>query len=43
MNDEETLRKQRKKKQLNEEWEYDPDSEYPVHEKYPKEEPVKKG
>lgn len=33
-------RKKLKKKKVDE-WEYDPDSDYPVHEKYTKEEPWK--
>ena len=33
----------KKKKKKEDEWEIDPESDYPVHEKYTKEEPVKEG
>ena len=32
-----------KRKKKEDEWEIDPESDYPVHEKYTKEEPVKEG
>lgn len=38
---EEELKKKLKKKRKGDEWEVDPNSDFPVHEKYTKEEPVK--
>lgn len=37
----ENIFKKKKKKTKGDEWEIDPDSDHPVHEKYTKEEPVK--
>lgn len=36
-------KKDKKKKKKEEEWEIDENSDYPIHEKYTKEEPVKQG
>jgi len=35
--------KKKKKKKKEDEWEIDEESDYPIHEKYVKEEPVKEG
>jgi len=34
-------KKEEKKKRKGDDWEYDESSDYPIHEKYTKEEPVK--